>query len=153
MKSIPLTQGKFALVDDDDYEWLSQWKWYAKQDRNKWYAVRKESPTKMIRMHRVILNAAPGVEVDHWDGDGLHNWRGNLRRCTTTQNQGNRGKQVNNTSGFKGVRPYRGKYQAQIQFKGKVIHIGYYATAEEAAHSYDEKARGLFGPFAKTNFS
>lgn len=88
---IPLTQGKFALVDEADYEWLNQWNWQLSNG----YAVRSRRIPKgkrqAIYMHRVVCNAPIGTEVDHLDSDGLNNRRSNLRIATTSQNQRNRG--------------------------------------------------------------
>src|SRR5581483_10784361 len=98
MKKIPLTQGKIALVDDADFEWLSQWKWCAQKSftREVWYAVSHISnpapPPRQRRliMHRLIVGAALGGEVDHRDGDGLNNQRFNLRQADHAGNMRNR---------------------------------------------------------------
>lgn len=150
-KTIQLTKGKVAIVDDADYEWLSQWKWCTVWDGKRWYAARRVwKQTKAIYMHRAILNAPNGTNVDHKDGDGLNNTRENIRVCSHSQNLMNRGKTANNKSGFKGVSPYKryGKYRASI----KSQTIGYFNTAEEAAHAYDEAAKKYFGEFANLNF-
>src|SRR5208337_4201723 len=100
-REIPLTQGKVTIVDAADYEWLSQWHWSSKKDSTgNHYAVRSK-----ISMHRAILGLGLGDprKVDHLDGNGLHNWRSNLRLATNSQNQMNRRKAVNNTWGFIGV--------------------------------------------------
>lgn len=160
-KQIPLTQGLFALVDDEDFEYLNQWKWQAQKHRNTFYATRKDGVwpnRKEVKMHRVIMNTPAGVETDHWDGDGLNNRRMNLRVCATNQNQHNRTrKNANNTSGYKGVTPYRrtdkeNKWKAQLVLNGKLLYLGLYATPEDAARAYDRAAREYFGDFAATNF-
>lgn len=155
-KQIVLTQGKFAIVDDHRFEYLNQFNWHAIQVRNtgKWYAQRAvcKHPQKNITMHREIMNAPDGTQVDHRDGDGLNNVDENLRECTNTQNTRNRGKQRNNTSGFKGVYSHRGKYRAKIWVDNKIIHLGVFNTAEEAAHARDEAAIKYHGEFAWTNF-
>ena len=93
MKELPLTQGKAALVDDADFEWLSQWKWTAMRAKDTWYAVRKPYVGKVrltVMMHRQIANTKDGMHTDHRDGNGLNNQRTNLRSATPTQNQHNR---------------------------------------------------------------
>lgn len=106
---IKLTQGKVALVDERDYAYLSQWKWYAKKDyrREEWYAYRSFTISKgkysAISMHRELLNIDKGKQVDHIDHNGLNNCRDNLRIVTASENQKNQRRQSNNTSGFTGV--------------------------------------------------
>lgn len=102
-------------------------------------------------MHRLILDVPKGAEVDHINGNGLDNRRRNLRICTRSENQWNRRLAPNNTSGFKGVYRFQGKWRAQIQSFGKKIHIGLYETRIEAARAYDEVAIKCHGDFAATN--
>jgi hypothetical protein len=154
MKIIPLTQGKFATVDDDMYEYLNQWKWHVNRGRNTWYACRGDGwRRKVLSMHRVIMNTPDGVLVDHINGDGLDNRKANLRNCTNTENQRNSNKQINNSSGYKGVYldKRRDKYFAQITVNNKALHSGYFRTAKEAARAYDEMAKKHFGEFARLN--
>ncbi len=157
MKRIPLTQGKYATVDDEDYDWLMQWKWYANFDYHNWYAVRKGTKEKgkkrpMIRMHRVIMGAQAGQEIDHENGDGLDNQKHNLRFCTHPQNNYNRAN-FHHTSKYKGVswKTAKGKWYVAIRHKGKHIFIGMYVDEDEAGRAYDEKAKELFGEFARPN--
>lgn len=156
MKSIPLTQGKFAIVDDQDYGFLMQWKWCARHDKKSdtWYAVSRISGNqRMVPMHRLIMNAPEGMEVDHRDNNGLHNWRGNLRICTGAQNKYNRRPQKANPTGYKGVYLFEGKsWRAKIGFNKKQIHLGTFPTAEAAARAYDAAASKYFGEFAWLNF-
>ena len=105
MKKIELTQGKFALVDDEDFEWLNQWKWYANHLGYTWYVVRSvryDNEVKAILMHRSILNAKIGEEIDHINHNGLDNRKKNLRICTRSQNNMNRNK-LRGTYKYKGV--------------------------------------------------
>jgi hypothetical protein len=155
MKEIQLTQGRVALVDDADYEYLSQWKWKAYKDRYTWYArrgIRVGFVIKTIHMHRLITNAPDGLFVDHINGDGLDNRRGNLRVCTKSENGFNRGKNSNNTTGYKGVTTNKGKYRAQIRIDGKMCGLGRYTDPVEAAKAYDRAAKKHYGEFAKLNF-
>lgn len=161
MKTIPLTQGKVALVDDEDYEALSRFKWCASRGRSgKFYATRHGSrrpgPRRSMRMHTVIACTPAGMYTDHIDGDGLNNQRSNLRICTNAENLANRGKQLSNSAGFKGVSRYlkdkNNPWQAQIQKGGRRTHLGFFSTAEAAARAYDEAALKLHGEFAFLNF-
>src|SRR5690242_17796567 len=103
-------------------------------------------------MHRVIMNASADIHVDRINGDGLDNRRENLRLCTRDENMMNRRKNSNNSSGYKGVDRNKGKWRAYIQVDKKWIHLGYFSTAEQAAHAYDNAAKKYFGEFANTNF-
>jgi hypothetical protein len=152
MKEIQLTQGKVAIVDDEDYEYLSQWKWHARESRYTWYAARHDG-NKMISMHRAITGAPSGLLVDHKDGDGLHNWRGNLRVCTLTQNGQNRRRQKNSTSGYKGVSLTRenGVWGSRISVNKQEIFLGSFDSAEDAAIAYNHAALEYFGEFASFN--
>jgi hypothetical protein len=153
MKEIELTQGYVAIVDDEDYEYLSQWKWFASRNATgRYYAVRNEGKNQ-IRMHREILKAPKGMEVDHINTNTLFNVKKNLRICTRAENAKNLSKPKNNTSGYKGVSRDRRKWKAYIGLNNKKIHIGMFSSPKEAARAYDEKAKELFGKFAKLNFS
>jgi hypothetical protein len=156
-KEIPLTQGQVAIVDDCDYEYLSQFKWFAHRNKFTWYAQRNSSRANgrqtVIHMHRVILDAPPDLKVDHKDADGLNNIRTNLRLATYSQNNQNKRVSLSNTSGYKGVswRKKTEKWVAQINSDGRRLHLGYFESAEEAAAKYDAVARELYGEFALTN--
>ena len=156
-REIKLTQGQVAIIDDEDYEWLSQWKWYARKSRNIWYAVRQEwenGRQKQIHMHREILKPPIGMETDHRDRNGLNNQRNNLRIATRIQNTRNRKANQNGTSTFKGVfwNPAHDKWQAQIRVKRQRIHLGYFPCEMDAARTYDKAAKEYFGEFACINF-
>lgn len=156
-KQVPLTQGKFALVDDEDFEWLSQHKWHLSQHG---YAARGKHegyPKKTVGilfMHRVILNAPSGTEVDHINGNRLDNRRSNLRLCTRRQNLQNSRKRDNSSSLYKGVYfdKSRNKWQAYIDGPHGRIHLGRFSQETDAARAYDEKAKEVFGEFARLNF-
>lgn len=159
MKEIPLTQGKVAIVDDGDFKYLNQWKWWldGRPTRRTDYARRKiktpEDKWKKVSMHRAILNVAEGVPVDHINGNGLDNRRENLRVCTLTQNMQNAPLRKDSTSGYKGVHWFerRGKWVAYINFQGKRVHLGYHDKKEDAAGAYNEAAKKYHGEFARLN--
>lgn len=160
MKQIPLSQGKFALVDDEDYEYLNQWKWYAwKHYKHKtFYAVRNirlgNNTRTTIFMHRVILGLTDSkIQGEHRDNEGLNNLRSNIRPCTNSQNQMNRGVILNTTSGFKGVSwsRERNKWISQISISGKQKNLGRFTSKIEAAEKYNEAAIKYYGEFSKLN--
>ena len=149
MKEIILSRGEFALVDDEDYEWLNQWKWYKNNDG---YATRCAwIGHGYIRyyMHRVIMNTPKGMFTDHINQNRLDNRRSNLRVCNLVQNLANRPKNITNHSGAKGVSWHkcRKKWDAQIKYCGKYIHIGSFDSLEEASKAYQNKASELLGEF------
>lgn len=151
-KMIPLTQGKFALVDDEDFEYISKFKWAF---NSVGYAVRSEPrPSKrVILMHRVISNAADKMEVDHRNGNRLDNRRSNLRECSKSQNQQNVQLKANNTTGYKGVSTVKKtkKFRAHITVNQKQIHLGTFEKAEDAARAYNKAAKQYFREFARLN--
>lgn len=155
-KEIKLTRGKVALVSDHRFEYLNQWKWCAFFKRGKWRAMRKQyfPFIKNIYMHRQIMGVTdPEILVDHIDGDGLNNQDENLRICTNAQNLCNRGKQINNTSGYKGVHWIKEnrKWSAHIQVNKKVIYLGSFTNIDDAARAYNEAAEQYHGEFANLN--
>lgn len=143
-RQIALTQGKFALVDDEDFEELNNKKWYAIKSNRTFYAY----SGKCAAMHRVIMNPPNDMVVDHIDGDGLNNTRNNLRICTQTENKWNNRKSVTNKSGAKGVYFFAKKWQASIGDRGKTKYLGRFNTPEEAEAAYKKAARELRGEFA-----
>lgn len=162
-RTIPLTYGKEAIVDATDYEWLSKRRCYAVEKSGRWYAAvvqyrgkhLQHQPTQSIGMHRLILNAPPGFQVDHINGDGLDNRRSNLRLATYSQNQANRHTRIfTNTSGYRGVsfKKQDRRWRAQITVEGRYQHLGYFNTPEEAARAYDRAFYEAFGEYATLNF-
>ncbi len=158
MKEIPLTQGYVALVDDKDYEWLSQWKWRVSLMRGGSKAVRSAPRVgggreQNIHMSRQIMDAPSGMPVDHWDHDTLNNQRVNLRVCTSAQNAANRRKSPNCSSQFKGVHWHKGarKWHARIRVDGLLKHLGSFTDELEAALVYNAAALEHFGAFALPN--
>jgi len=178
MKLIPVTRGLFTTVDDADFDWLSQYKWYAIKSgpgacyyARRWWGTgsrEKFGPrkSKTISMHRMILNIASGKFTDHINHNTLDNRRENLRECTNSQNQGNK-KKVRiikgkpTTSRFKGVSrsKRRGKYRywnAAINYteagKTNCRFLGSYRLETEAAQAYDKAALKYHKEFANLNY-
>ena len=156
MKEIQLSQGKIAIVDDEDYERLNAFKWHAVHGKTTWYAIRNSSylagKRKTIKMHREIMNAYKGDQVDHRNGDGLDNQKYNLRLATNQQNQFNQKKaHKDNKLGIKGVRweERRKKFTAQIQINGKSIHLGCFNVLGDADSAYRIAEEKHFGEFAR----
>lgn len=161
MKRIILTQGKEAKVDDADFEWLSEYKWFVYLSTSgSYYACRNNRSANggnvyIEKMHRRIMGLGKGDTgmVDHINGDSLDNRRSNLRIVTNQQNSLNRGKQSNNHSGYKGVHRHStsGKWIAQITAKGNTYHLGSFLTPEEASQAYKTKAAELHGVYGRYN--
>jgi len=155
MAQIPLTRGYSTIVDDEDAEWLEQWKWYYNQ-KYACRAVIKNKKQIKIMMHRQIL----GLEKedkrvsDHISMKTLDNRRCNLRICTRAENVRNTKRQRNNKSGFMGVfwcKQHK-KWLAYIYYNHKKRHLGSYSNKVDAAKAYDEAAKKYFKEFATFNF-
>ena len=160
MKEIPLTQGKVAIVDDEDYNWLSQWRWCAHKGRRDFYAVRNSYCSSgkriILPMHRQILGLGFGDsrEGDHKNHNTLDNRRKNIRIAQRFENARNTIPQKQCTSIFKGVHWNKnaGKWQSQISVANRLIHLGYYVFEELAALAYDLAAMKYHKEFASFNF-
>lgn len=161
-KEVELTQGYVTTIDDEDYPKLGGYSWKVLKTHKSIYASRTKTITedgrktyKTILLHRVILGIEDGtIKIDHKDGNGLNNQKSNLRVATDSQNQWNRGKDVDAvTSSKRGVywNRQRGKWQAQIGYNNRVIYIGRFSTEEEAAAAYDKAAITIHGEFASIN--
>ena len=150
---IPLVNcdGLCALVDAADYEWLSRYTWRAVcADGGAFYAC-TYCEGKMCSMHRMIMKPPEGMVVDHKNRYGLDNHRLNLRNATPGQNCINRAWGTG-VSGFRGVYPYRDRWQARIGHQYRIVYIGVFDDPAEAARAYDRKAIELHGEFACLNF-
>jgi len=158
-REIPLTQGKVALVDAEDYEQLNKHKWHAQCNNNgNWYANRtvwtKDKSQITVRMHREILNVPKGMQVDHINHDGLDNCRQNLRLCTRSQNAANqRNYRKRKTSCFKGIywSTKAKKWHVSICCQERRLYLGMYKNETNAALAYNKAATKLFGKFACLN--
>lgn len=155
MKEIPLTQGKVAIVDDEDFITVAIFKWFAhKQSKAKtFYAERNIHVAigrrKPLAMHVYLMDPPDGYQVDHIDGDGLNNRRDNLRICRCSQNQGNARIRKDCSSGVKGVSKNSGKWRARIQVNPKRMELGRYSTIDDAAKAYADAAAKYFGELAR----
>lgn len=158
--SIPLTQGKSTIIDEEDLPLVGQYKWHLISGRIREYAGAKINlgggNLKDTRLHRLLINPPDDMDVDHINLDGLDNRRCNLRIATRAENLANMPMHRRNTVGYKGVHPRpevgQVRYTASIGYEGQPHYLGIYATAEDAAHAYDAKAREFYGEFARLNF-
>ena len=152
-KQLPLTQGKYALVDDADYDLLSRWDWYAWWSGSVWYA-RRSHKGKKLYLHREILNAQKGECVDHINHNGLDNRRCNIRICTNRQNMMNQKPLKGKSRKYKGVYWHKkaAKWTSQIRVVSKRMHLGLFEDEIIAAKVYDKAARLYYGEYAWENF-
>jgi hypothetical protein len=155
-REIPLTHGKVALVDAEDYDRIAAHKWTAFKNSVSWYAARSTAikggkTRRTILMHREIMNAPDGIEVDHRNHNTLDNRKSELRLATHKQNIWNSRPGRRNTSGFKGVSYIKSNltspWLAQIQYNGRKIYLGFFKTAEEANVAYIKTAVRLHGEY------
>lgn len=153
MRKIKLTQGKYAMVDDEDFEWLNQWKWHFNSEKLTGYAVRwhgGRKTKKQIFMHRIIIGCKDGFFVDHINHNGIDNRKKNLRICTGSQNQMNKRKCSHRimTSKYKGVHKYRNKWCSKVSKNKEIVWTGYFETEHEAFIAYKKMAIKYHGEFA-----
>lgn len=152
MKKIPLTQGKFAIVDNEDFYELSRYKWHF----NSGYAVRsiydksENGRQKVIAMHRVIAGTQPGMDTDHINHDKLDNRRSNLRACSSSENQQNRRFQVGR-SGFYGVYKNGSGWVVRMRIEKKLKNFGTFKNIIDAVNEYKRISKQTRGRFALTN--
>jgi hypothetical protein len=157
-RRIYLGEGEWTMVDSADYYKFGHFKWYVCGSGTSYYAVRSaktgKRKTKIIRLHREIMEAPANRLVDHKNNDGLDNRRENLRLATHSENCCNRQKKSNTTSRFIGVSFIKAKkrWRVATKYHGKTIFIGYYDDEVEAARAYDRAALKYHGEFARLNF-
>jgi len=162
MKEIQLTRGYVALVDDEDFEWLSGFKWQANvkhsgdvyAHRDRLASELRDNPLlpNKIKMHRLIMGHPDGKYIDHRNGNTLDNQRQNLRVCSKSENMRNSKPQKRAKSGYKGVSvASKTTFSAHIRIGNRLMHIGNFKSAIEAARAYNEHALKHFGEFARIN--
>jgi hypothetical protein len=151
MREIPLTHGLVALVDDEDYEWLSQFKWYAVRTdyiSQRYYGMAyipvrlRKTNKKITYMHRVVLNPPKDKQIDHINGNGLDNRKENLRIVTNRENQQNlRDSPIRKyTSKYPGVSKQKsGKFRSQISINGRNKELGMFTNEIDAAMAYQRE--------------
>ena len=151
-QEVPLTRGLVALVDDDDYEFLAQWNWYATAQRYARRGYRVRGEIVCVYIHSVLLHVPKGCKVDHINRNTLDNRRSNLRIATHQENGRNRGKHKLTSSQYKGVTWDKRikKWKAIIKY-GRNITLGHFANEIDAARAYNTAAREYFGEFAAIN--
>ena len=151
---IVTARGQRYVIDLEDVEKVSGRSW---NRHNKGYAITNvrtaDGRGTTLRLHRLLLDAPKDLQVDHIDGNPTNNRRANLRLCTHADNQKNRRKNINNTSGSKGVHWHKRdkRWQAKIQINRKFKHLGYFNTVEQAKAAYDAAAERLFGEFRRAS--
>jgi hypothetical protein len=154
---VPLTRGKFALIDDADASRVLQHRWRVRQAPHTSYAItdirNQRGELHTVSMHRFILEPEAGLVVDHLDDNGLNNTRANMRLCSQAENAA-RVRRPTSRSGYRGVnrQVLASTWVARICYRGQQIDLGSYPTAEQAARAYDAKARELHGDHARLNF-
>lgn len=158
MKQIKLTQGQVALVDDEDFAHLNQWKWFANYNKaiKGFYAIRTDYSSghrRDLLMHREIMKTPKGLICDHINHNTLDNRKVNLRNASYSENMYNSRGRINSTSGAKGVSWVSrvSRWRAYINYGGRQLHLGYFVNFDDASKAYDEMALKLFGTFAYTN--
>lgn len=154
VKEIPLTNSALVtLVDDEDYELLAENRWQINKDSGVQRTSRFRGRLFNVMMHRVIMNAPDGVEVDHRNRNPLDNWKDNLRLSTHAENTRNASKAGGKSSRFKGVSWYKAGelWTAYIRANGRQLHLGRFLREEDAALAYNEAASQYFGEFACLN--
>lgn len=153
---IPLTQGRVAVIDFDDFEKVRGMKWYAHKERRRFYACREDCATgKRVYLHRLLIAGSPGLQVNHINGDGLDNRQENLQVCTLQQNSfAHQHKRKNTSSKYRGVSwdNQNERWRANIKLNGKLIFLGRFEEELYAANAYDTAAIKYFGEYAAPNF-
>ena len=149
MKTLELSRGKVALVDDDDFEWLKKYKWTLSGDgRYAIYYPKRNGKRRLFLLHRTIMTAKKNEVIDHIDGDGLNNQRQNLRAVSHRQNLLNR-RDLNNK--VIGITKHQKGWWARIRYQGKHISLGVYEFKQDAIDAYQTAAKKYYGEKAFLN--
>ena len=152
---IRLTQGRWALIDAEDYERVSKYNWVAMKNCQTYYAGRsytKNGKRIQLSLHIFIFGLQDnGYHIDHWDGNGLNCMKSNLRKCTYSQNQANQRIKVGGTSEYKGVCIEHSAYISSIKYKNKTIRLGRSLCQKHCAYLYNVKSIEIHGEFANPN--
>lgn len=150
MKKLPLSQGKYALVDDEDFEFLNKWHWSYSRHHTSGGTVLRNDKGKMIKLHRQIMGAKSGQQVDHINRDRLDNRRSNLRFCDNSQNRANSKIRKDNQSGYAGVHfnKDKKKWQAILYFHSKKYFLGYFTDKNNAIKARQEAESKIFKDYA-----
>lgn len=161
MKVIPLSgalgRGMQALVDDEDYDRLSNYKWYARQSKDKLYVERQiylgvvdgKRKAKSIKIHRDIMGVTDrDIQVDHKDRDTFNNTKSNLRLCNQSQNNHNQGPNKRSLSGHKNISKIKNLWRVMVNYQKTYYWVGLFPTLEEAIKARDDFRRQLLGEFA-----
>ena len=154
MKKVPLTRGLFTIVDDGDYDIVSEHNWYAhSRGDGKFYAARRETGSRsLVLMHRQINSTPADALTDHIDGDTLNNQRANLRSASALENARNQSKQSRQSmkgAWFDASGRSSRKWRSAIRVNGRLKYLGRFFTQEEAAAAYAIAAASIFGEFAR----
>ena len=154
MKEIQLYHGEITLVDDDIYDYANRFKWHLNGDGYVVMSVKTVQGWRSHFLHRLVMHAVPGMEVDHTNQNLLDNRRENLRWCTRSQNCAHKKKKIGCLSQYKGVHldKRRNVWQAYIKVNQRNIFLGLFKNEMEAARIYDKATKQYFGEFALTNF-
>jgi hypothetical protein len=151
---VPLTRGCFAVIDASDAPLVSSYLWSTLKTKGRVYAHRRVGTDAAGKQQFVLMHVAifGSPNLDHKDADGLNNRRSNLRQCDQTLNQAN-SRRKPNRAGYRGVIPTEsGKWSARVTCRGVNYGLGTFDSPELAAQAYDDKAREMFGEFARLNF-
>ena len=152
MKKLKLTNGKYTLIDSEVHKSISAFSWNCSRNGYACRTAKIGNKWTRVYMHRELARTPKGMSTDHINGNRLDNRKKNLRVCTHSENCKNRGNRIDNKTGYKGVFPYgNGRFRVKIKLDGKMLHVGLYDTADEAARAYNRKAKELFGKYARLN--